>query len=144
MKAKQFNGIVDKQIIACREILITKAGQYASDEDRLHNFKIAAALEGCTYRQALAGFMAKHTVSIYDMCRNPAYFDMDLWDEKITDHLNYLFLLRAVVQDEWEDAEAEQAEVEQAEGTFPVFHHQAPQPTSHAFVTAKGMIVETT
>ena len=51
--------------------------------------------------KALAGMMVKHTVSIYDMINNPdTTYDMDVWNEKITDHINYLLLLRAVVIEE--------------------------------------------
>lgn len=130
MKAKQFNGIVDKQFLRSRDILVSKAGEYATDDDRLHNFKIAAALEGCTNRQAVAGFMAKHTVSIYDMCQSDQTFDMDVWDEKITDHMNYLFLLRAVLQDEAEDI--------QAEGTFPAFQTGPARRSADAYVKSDG------
>lgn len=44
--------------------------------------------------------MAKHTVSIYDMARSDDSFSLEKWDEKITDHINYLILLRAVVVEE--------------------------------------------
>ena len=60
---------------------------------------MAAELEGVTMAQALAGMMAKHTVSIYDMCRSGEEYPLWLWEEKITDHLNYLFLLNAVVRE---------------------------------------------
>jgi len=43
--------------------------------------------------------MAKHTVSIYDMCGSGEIYDIAKWDEKITDHINYLLLLRALVED---------------------------------------------
>lgn len=44
--------------------------------------------------------MAKHIVSLYDMCyADRETFDMDTWDEKITDSLNYLFLLKAIVEE---------------------------------------------
>ena len=44
--------------------------------------------------------MAKHIVSLYDMCFDDGRsYDMDTWEEKITDSLNYLFLLKAVVKE---------------------------------------------
>ena len=66
---------------------IPKAGEYTT-ADRLHNFRVAATMQGITPAQALAGMMAKHTVSIYDMCNSE------------TDHINYLLLLAAAVRDE--------------------------------------------
>lgn len=85
MKVEEFNKIVENQIEICKEILIKKAEEYAT-EDRLHNFKVAAGILGCTPIQALAGMMAKHTISIYDMC-NEGTIDMAMWSEKITDHI---------------------------------------------------------
>jgi len=102
MKTEQFNQIVEEQLKRCTDILIVKAREYATD-DRLHNFKVAAELENCTPRQALAGMMAKHTVSIYDMCNSGEKYPIELWNEKITDHINYLLLLRAIIEDEIED-----------------------------------------
>ena len=44
--------------------------------------------------------MAKHIISIYDMCfSEQAAYTQSMWDEKITDTLNYLFLLNALVRE---------------------------------------------
>lgn len=99
MNTEQFNHIIDVQIKQCTDILKLKAVEYAT-EDRLHNFKVAAGLQQIPTKQALSGMMSKHTVSIYDMCGSPESFDMALWDEKITDSINYLLLLKAVVLEE--------------------------------------------
>lgn len=103
MKTEQFNQVVEEQLKRCTDILIVKAREYATD-DRLHNFKVAAELENCTPRKALAGMMAKHTVSIYDMCNSGQKYPIELWNEKITDHINYLLLLRAIIEEEIEDS----------------------------------------
>ena len=95
MNNADFEKILERQMHQCEEVLINKAREYAT-EDRLHNFKVAAGLQGITPQQALAGMMCKHTVSIYDMCRAGEY-DITVWDEKITDHINYLLLLKALV-----------------------------------------------
>lgn len=111
MRIDDFNHVVDKQIKVCREVLVGKAKEYSTDGDKLHNFKVAADIQGCTVRQAVAGMMVKHTVSVYDMCASDKTFDEALWDEKITDHLNYLLLLKAaVVEESWDDV-----------GVLPVF-----------------------
>lgn len=99
METKDFNVIIEKQMETCKDVLINKAKEYAT-EDRLHNFKVAAELQNCTPKQALAGFMAKHTVSVYDMCRSNEVFSIPQWSEKITDHINYLLILRALVEEE--------------------------------------------
>ena len=98
MTATEFERIFEEQVERSRIVLVNKASEYAT-EDRLHNFKVAAALEGKTPEQALAGMMAKHTVSVYDMAESGLAYPIDLWQEKITDHINYLFLLNAIVRE---------------------------------------------
>ncbi len=105
MNNEEFSRILAQQIHACEGVLVDKAREYADDSDRLHNFKVAAALEDVTMRQALAGMMAKHTVSIYDMCGSQYDSTQEAWDEKITDHINYLILLRCIVQEESQDSD---------------------------------------
>lgn len=100
MKIDEFNEIIKEQIARSEQVLIKKADEYATD-DRLHNFKVAAALQGCTAKRALAGMMAKHTVSVYDLCSAPKgqVITLELWNEKITDSINYLLLLSAVIRE---------------------------------------------
>lgn len=98
MDTQTFNDVFDGQIAMCQNILVDKAKEYATS-DRLHNFKVAAILESCTHTQALAGMMVKHTVSVYDMCKDGEY-PMAVWEEKITDHINYLILLKAILFEE--------------------------------------------
>lgn len=100
MKNKEFNSIVEDQINSIRVILKSKAIQYAN-EDRLHNFKEAANDQHCTNEQALFGMLYKHWVSIKDIINAsalsnlPKHIDMSHIDEKITDTINYLILLKA-------------------------------------------------
>ena len=100
MDSKTFENLMEQQFDLCREVLCSKAKEYAT-QDRLHNFHVAAGLRCCTPEQALAGMMVKHTVSVYDMCeatKNEG-FPIELWQEKITDSINYLLLLNAMVRE---------------------------------------------
>lgn len=81
-------------------VLGAKGEEYATDNDRLHNFKVAAQVQGITIKEALSGMMAKHTVSIYDMIADGRDHSQEKWDEKILDHINYLILLRAILVEE--------------------------------------------
>lgn len=105
MDAEQFADVVHDQFKLCEDVLIDKAREYAT-EDRLHNFRVAADLQGVPMQTALAGMMAKHTISIYDMCRSEQMPKSRAWSEKITDHINYLILLQAIVV-EYENDQAE-------------------------------------
>ena len=107
MTSAKFNKVVEEQINRCKDILCVKAEEYAGNDDRLHNFKCAAGLQNCDPKEALLGMMTKHTVSISDMCRDGKSYDMDIWNEKITDAMNYLLLLKGLVVEEIRDKEAE-------------------------------------
>ena len=86
MTQNEFNVVLEQQYRKCADVLA---------------FKIAASLQGCTPKAALAGMMSKHVVSLYDMCYSSLLqFDLEQWDEKITDCINYLILLKALIKEE--------------------------------------------
>ena len=102
MTQSEFKLLFADQVMKCEETLQNKRKEYTGDNiDRLSAFKIAAALQNCDPKAALAGMMSKHVVSLYDMCYSTLlHFDMEQWDEKITDCINYLILLKALVKEE--------------------------------------------
>lgn len=101
MDSQRFMEIIHRQMGVCEDVLFDKGDEYAGEEpDRLHNFKQAANVMGITPRQVLAGFMAKHTVSLYDMMMAENDFTPEKWTEKITDHINYLLILQCMLEDE--------------------------------------------
>jgi len=106
MKADQFEDILDAQIKRVQDVLVVKAKEYAT-EDRLANFKVGAALQGISIPQCVTNYMAKHTVSIFTMVNSGKPYDLALWDEKITDHINYLILLRAALIENVENPQLE-------------------------------------
>ena len=98
MDNKTFEAIFEDTIKMCRDTLLLKAHEYATDTDRLHNFQVASTVLGVSPQAALAGMMVKHTTSVYDLCVDEKnYFVLPAWDEKIQDHINYLILLRAMM-----------------------------------------------
>ena len=102
MNTEAFNKIIREQIDRCENTLCKKADEYATDDDRLHNFKVAAGIQNCLPTTALGGMMAKHTVSVYDMIQgleNGMCYPIELWNEKIGDSINYLLLLAAAVRE---------------------------------------------
>lgn len=101
MTAEKFNEIINERLITSTQLLCAKSEEYAT-EDKLHNFKVAARLQGCTPITALAGMMCKHTVSVYDLIRDHEAgkdIPQEVWDEKIGDHINYLLLLTALIEE---------------------------------------------
>ena len=68
MTQNEFNVVLEQQYRKCADVLVHKKKEYTGDRiDRLSAFKIAASLQGCTPKTALAGMMSKHVVSLYDM-----------------------------------------------------------------------------
>ena len=101
MTQETFARIIEEQIQYCKNLLGLKGDEYdTSGNDRLHAFKSAAVLQHENQKQALAGMMAKHSVSVYDMIARDESFSKDKWIEKITDSINYLLILRAIIEEE--------------------------------------------
>jgi hypothetical protein len=103
MNYNDFDNLLELQFTNCKAILDRKAKEYAPDiyGDRLEAFKRAAAMLHKTPIQALVGRMSKHTISLFEMAERECD-DMDLWNEKIGDSINYLFLLKGLLIDTYE------------------------------------------
>lgn len=97
MQAMQFNEVLFDQFAKMEAVLAAKADEYAGGNDRLANFKKAAALQGITPEQACHGMMTKHIVSVSDMVQSGKEYPMAMWEEKLGDALNYYVLLKALV-----------------------------------------------
>lgn len=106
MLNETFKKIVEERIISIRKTLSIKGEEYASEEDRLHNFKKAALITGCKAEEALIGMQAKHIVSILDLIDiianlNEEEEEIDVSKEyifeKIGDTINYFILLEALL-----------------------------------------------
>lgn len=102
MTYEEFADCFESRVDLCRRVLVGKNTEYARGGDKLSNFKKAAAFQGLTPAGALQGMMAKHQVSIVDLIgdlEKGINHKQDLWDEKIGDALNYLFLLDAIIKE---------------------------------------------
>jgi len=106
MTIKDFNKVVEDALRSTAELLTKKGLEYAedavgeSDVDRLEHFKKVAMLTGMTTPQSVYSMMVKHIISISDMIKSGKDYPMDLWNEKISDNLNYLLILKAAIVEE--------------------------------------------
>ena len=102
MTMDELKEVFEEQAQRCREVLLQKGAEYTPDEaDRFSSFKTAASLQHTTQANALLGMLSKHIVSLYDMSFvGTENYDAEMWDEKITDALNYLFILSAIIKEE--------------------------------------------
>lgn len=102
MDQKTFAEIVKAQLGRSEDLLITKGKEYAEGPDRLFHFKKAAVLQEVTYLQAAFGMLTKHLISLSDMIKTRKPYPIERWNEKITDSINYLLIIRALVEEEEE------------------------------------------
>lgn len=112
MNGQDFNTLLEERMNKIRATLASKASEYASDKDRLHNFKRAAALRRKSPAEALVGMVTKQIVSVLDMVdaiedgyqrnmlkRPCEQFPPEYIDEKIGDVINYMILLEAILKE---------------------------------------------
>jgi len=104
MNNEKFSNAVTAQMKRSRDVLIDKGKEYGNNADRLAHFRKAAALQDTTEQDALYGMLSKHLVSVAEMCGTGDVQDYpkSLWDEKITDSINYFLILAAIVADKKE------------------------------------------
>jgi hypothetical protein len=112
----EFDDIVTKTLVRVVALVSRKqkAVEYATDDDRLHNFNAAGKLLVVTPAEAAVGFAAKHWVSIRDLLDKAASevidatlregYDVHLKsreerrkviDEKCDDAIAYFLLIKA-------------------------------------------------
>jgi len=106
MTKEEFNEIVNNQMYACSSMLINKRKEYASDYNVFANFDKAVGLSfHDSSEKVLWGYMVKHLQSIKDIVEHVSvdgcngYPTQIILDEKFTDSINYLIILKAMIED---------------------------------------------
>lgn len=123
MRTERFNSIIEAATDRSLNMLARKNDAYSGNadydvesqakDDRLRGIKTIASISGVTPWAALRGVMAKHTMSVYDLISDAdlgEVADLGIWQEKISDHINYLLMLEALVfehQDEMDERMSE-------------------------------------
>lgn len=49
MNNEMFDNVTEERIKMCVDVLCRKSDEYSTDNDKLHNFKVAGALQGCSF-----------------------------------------------------------------------------------------------
>ena len=108
---KEFLEIATKQFDTCIDLLNHKyQSQYKENhtkekekekEDRFAHFKKGGVLTNQSGLQFLATQMAKHTLTLNDIIPIESMIPPALFIEVITDHINYLLLLRGMLEEIW-------------------------------------------
>ena len=92
MSNDAFEALVNELREKSLDTLVKKNARYAN-EDRLHNFRVGAALIGGTPAQAALGYMAKHLAALIDLVRKDDSSDRDDLLEQCQDIINYIVFI---------------------------------------------------
>jgi len=123
MKAHEFTVLLHERIAKMKRTLASKAEEYASEDDRLYNFKRAAWYRKGTPEDSLAGMLVKHWVKIEGLI---ARFEAGHLteaqrgqiDEVIGDIVNYFVLLEATLLEQLNDSRHRATDVGAREGDY--------------------------
>lgn len=99
MTPDAFKKVLEARVEKIRATLIRKAEQYCRNNDRLHNFRRAAAFRNKSMAEVLGGFLLKHVVTLYDIIDDIEAgrpVSEALFDEVVGDFINYAILLEGV------------------------------------------------
>ena len=105
MSGEDFDDLVRRRCDLIKAVLTTKAGEYASVDDRFHNFKNSVGLSFHTGPEKIAWeFAVKHFRSLKDIMDHVetgynGYPTEDMIEEKIGDAINYLILIEGMIKE---------------------------------------------
>lgn len=104
MDINTFNLIVDATVEDTANLLKVKGGEYASDQDRLSNFKRAAELTGSDPLQIALIYMSKHFDAVCSYVRHQSIGkDLKLSEPiegRFNDLINYCILMKAIIHEQ--------------------------------------------
>lgn len=110
MKAQDFEKNSKEIIDHCWNLLFSKAKEYASDEDRLANFKQPTSLFGVSAPEICLYYDSKHIASMVMIAQDISKGKLptrELLKEKVGDYLNYGMLFYSTVLELIEKEEQE-------------------------------------
>jgi hypothetical protein len=106
MDIKEFSGLARNRFDKCYDMVTkSKHKEYSRRGDKLHNFKEAGKINDCSPESALWGMVVKQVVSVKDLIadieagKTPS---MIMVEEKISDVINYMVLLEALISERQE------------------------------------------
>jgi hypothetical protein len=109
MTKEDFEKLWIEQVQKEKSILLERASSYATNDDRLFNFKEGSTLIGNDSMQYGFNLVVKHIIAMRDLINKVANTNGSLdnyeyakIEEYVTDIRNYAILLRALYVERWE------------------------------------------
>ena len=94
------NLVITNRHKTCLSTLDAKGEIYATQNDRLSNFKDVAQLNQTTAQKALWGMLSKHLITVRDMILSEKRPNDRWMEEYLGDVHNYIYLLEALWKEE--------------------------------------------
>ena len=100
MDDKKFSAVAKKQFADCQDILAERGKTYAvRNQDRLSAFGVMANLLDDSSVNVVLELAAKPIAKLFSL-RKSRSKKLSSWQEYITDTINYLIILRAVLEED--------------------------------------------
>jgi hypothetical protein len=99
----EFNDIVNKRFSKAKKVLLLKAEDYATDADRLRNFKDGAFINQISEEEYALALVTKHFIALRDFITGEKDITVKFIDEKIGDIINYMLLIEAILTEKLEE-----------------------------------------
>lgn len=154
MRTERFNNIIEGIVDRSLAMLSKKNDAYSGNadydekaraqDDRLRGVKTLAKISGVGAFAALRGVMAKHTMSVYDLIESADSGEiaaLPIWQEKISDHINYLLMLEALVHERMDEYMEKSTEENLARGEDPDRHVGQPDDLTALMIPREVKVV---
>lgn len=99
MNTKNFDRLFVQTMDEVSKLSATKGKDYASEEDRLSNFKVNAERTGLTPYQVWSVYANKHWDAVMAFIRNNGQLESEPIESRIYDLITYLILLSGLIED---------------------------------------------
>ena len=99
MTTPELNQLLEENWAKILELTRSKGADYASDVDRLSNFKLNAERMGLTEYQIWGVYANKHWDAINAFIRNDGQLESEPIESRVHDIIVYSFLLLGLIED---------------------------------------------
>jgi len=103
MRQVDFYTLIEKTVLPeCLSIMKSKGDAYSGNTDKLGNFKRCASLADVPLQKAWFIYFVKHYDALCSYIKG-GYNDSEPIEGRINDMINYLFILRAIIEEQKND-----------------------------------------
>ena len=94
----KFQSFISRRLKRCIETLTMKRKEYTDEVNPFINFECGAKTIGEVPEKVMFYYMLKHFESFKDIVLNQRDVSKEVWDEKVSDLINYILIIDAYYQ----------------------------------------------